>query len=317
MRIVMLNAWGGRLHDRLLPYLSQADPDVLCLQEVVRTPGAPAAWMTYRDAGVELPQRAMLLDEVRDVLPGHRIFFCPAARGVLFDGGDAHPSEWGLATFVREGLAVIGQVQDFAHGDFSADGYGEHPRSRSAHAVRLFDHAAGHAVTVAHLHGLRDPAAGKGDTLARRAQAERLVAMVEALARPGERVVVCGDLNVLPGSETLAILRERLGLSDLVTSRGHGGTRTSFYAGPARHADYMLVNAAVDGALLRRRGRARGLGPPPARDRGRLIPGAAVPRGRDPAHAAAPQAGRCTATIGATPAAARPAPAGGWCGQGR
>ena len=244
MRIVMLNAWGGRLHDRLLPYLSQADPDVLCLQEVVRTPGAPAAWMTYRDAGVALPQRAMLFDEVRRTLPGHRAFFCPAARGVLFDGDDAHLSDWGLATFVRERLAVIGQIQDFAHGDFSADGYGEHPRPRSAHAVRLFDHGAGHPVTVAHMHGLRD-LAGKGDTPARRAQAERLAAMVEALARPGERVVVCGDLNVLPGGETLAILRERLGLIELVTSRGHGGTRTSFYAKAVRHADYMLVNAAV------------------------------------------------------------------------
>lgn len=245
MRILMLNAWGGRLHDRLLPYLVRADADVLCLQEVVHTPGAPAAWMTYRDAGVELPQRARLLDELRRTLPGHRAFFCPAARGELFDGDDAHPSEWGLATFVREGLAVIGQIQDFPHGEFSPHGYGEYPRSRSAHAVRLFDHEAGHAVTVAHLHGLRDPAAGKSDTPARRVQAERLVAMVEALARPGERLVVCGDLNVLPGSETLAILCERLALTELVTSRGLGGTRTSFYAGPVRHADYMLVNAVV------------------------------------------------------------------------
>ena len=164
MRLTMLNAWGGRLHDRLLPYLAEAAPDVLCLEEVVHTPSATAGWMTYRDAGVDLPQRARLFDEVRAVLPDHQAVFCPAARGALFDGDRASPSEWGLATFVHRRHAIIGQVQDLVFRDFSADGYGAHPRSRSAHVVRLFDYAGGYPVTVAHMHGLRYPEAGKADT---------------------------------------------------------------------------------------------------------------------------------------------------------
>ena len=81
---------------------------------------------------------------------------------------------------------------------------------------------------------------GKHDTPARRAQAEALIRMVRTVARPGERLVVCGDFNVLPDSETLDMLRA-LGLTELVTSRGHAGTRTSLYAKPGRFADYMLV----------------------------------------------------------------------------
>lgn len=243
MRVLSLNAWGGRLHDRLLPYLAAADPDVLCLQEVVHTPAAEAEWLVYRDGGVELPQRANLFRELCEALPGHAAFFCPAARGPLFDGGRAIASEWGLVTFVHSRHPVIGQAQGFVHGDFSPDGFGEHPRPRNAHAVRVFDGRGGFALTVAHLHGLRDPA-GKRDTPTRRAQAERLIRMIGAVARPGERRVVCGDLNVLPGSETLAMLRAT-GLTELVTARGHAGTRTSLYAKPGRFADYMLVSAEV------------------------------------------------------------------------
>jgi endonuclease/exonuclease/phosphatase family metal-dependent hydrolase len=59
---------------------------------------------------------------------------------------------------------------------------------------------------------------------------------------PGERkklfTVVCGDMNLLPDSETFAILGRR-GLVDLV---GTADTRTSAHRKPLRHANYMLVS---------------------------------------------------------------------------
>jgi endonuclease/exonuclease/phosphatase family metal-dependent hydrolase len=56
---------------------------------------------------------------------------------------------------------------------------------------------------------------------------------------------VCGDLNLLPGSETFAVLGA-IGLVDLV---GTADTRTSRYLKPVRHASYLLVSnpAAVRG----------------------------------------------------------------------
>ena len=38
MRIVSLNTWGGAMFDQLAPWLETVDADVLCLQEVTRTP---------------------------------------------------------------------------------------------------------------------------------------------------------------------------------------------------------------------------------------------------------------------------------------
>ena len=60
--------------------------------------------------------------------------------------------------------------------------------------------------------------------------------------RPGDFVVVCGDFNVLPHSETFDVLAE-IGLVDLV---GTSDTRTSRYAKPVRHANYFLVSHPDD-----------------------------------------------------------------------
>ena len=245
LRIVSLNAWGGKLHAPLMPFVAGVGADILCLQEVVRTPDATCEWMFYRDHDVELPQRANLFDEVARTLPDHQAFFSPTARGELFDEQNRIlASEFGLSTHARKTLPVIGQVSDFIHGDFSPHGWGLHPRARNAHAVRVYDYAGDKAVTVVQLHGLRDPE-GKGDTPARDAQADRLVELIDRIRRRGEALVVCGDFNLLPGSRTFAWLNA-IGLTDLVTSRGFTDTRTSHYAKPGRYADYMLVSPEVE-----------------------------------------------------------------------
>ncbi|OCJ12175.1 metal-dependent hydrolase [Rhizobium sp. AC27/96] len=244
MRIVSLNAWGGLLHERLMPYLVGIDADVLCLQEVGQTPGSQAEWLTYRDHGVELQQRVNLFEELKAALPGHDGTFLPFARGDLFDGDRRITSEFGLATFVRKTYPVIAQVAGFVHGEFSPDGWGEHPRPRNAHCIRLFDYDRGCPITITQMHGLRDTV-GKGDTPARRHQANALVEIIQQVRREGDRLVVCGDFNLLPGSETFDILGA-LGLTDLVTSRGHDDTRTSYYKKQPRFADYMLVTPDVE-----------------------------------------------------------------------
>ncbi|HYE00712.1 MAG TPA: endonuclease/exonuclease/phosphatase family protein [Alphaproteobacteria bacterium] len=244
MRIMCLNGWGGTLHAPLIAYLRAAAPDILCLQEVVHSPQATADWLTYRDGAHVLPQRANLFAEVAAALPDHAAVFCPAAQGVLWDGDAPVPSQWGLATFVHKALPITEQAQGFVHKGFSPDGYGEHPRSRSAHAVRVYDFDRGRPVCVAHMHGLRDPR-GKADTPERIEQARRLAALVSRIAAPGDPVVVCGDFNVEPDSRTFDILGG-IGLTDLVTTRGFTGTRTSHYPKPGKFADYMLVNRQVE-----------------------------------------------------------------------
>lgn len=243
LRLISLNAWGGRLHEPLIRFIADTAPHILCLQEVTRSLGTDEAWLTYRDGGFALPQRANLYDDVKAILSGHEAIYAPVARGTLFQGKRPVLSEFGLATFIEPSLPVIGQRLDFVHGTFSDNGWGDHPRPRNAHAIRLFRYDVGKAITIVQLHGLRDPE-GKEDTAERLAQAYALVKLIETVRQPDDDLVVCGDLNLLPGSETFRILAE-IGLRDLVTSRGFVDTRTSWYSKQERFADYLLVTPQV------------------------------------------------------------------------
>lgn len=240
VQIMCLNGWGGTLHEKLMPFLEATVPDILCLQEVVHSPTSDKDWLTYRDGDHILPQRANFFRDVCAVLPDHAAVFCPAAQGILWDEDRSVPSQWGLATFVHRSVPVIAQVQGFVHKAFSPHGYGDHPRSRSAHGIRVHDYASGRTLSVTHMHGLRD-LRGKMDTPDRARQARRLLELSRQVSEAGDIVVVCGDFNVEPESETLAILAQA-GLSELVTGQQHPGTRTSQYKKPGRFADYMLVN---------------------------------------------------------------------------
>ncbi len=233
MLIVSLNAWGGAMFDALGPWLSTVDADVVCLQEVTRTAGL-TGWTRFDDGERALPQRANLFDDVRALLPAHQGIFVVSDRGPVHDAaGTRHRQDFGVATFVAGHLPVVGLDTEFVHGTFVDHEEGPAGgRPRVALATRL---AVG--VTVIQLHGLRDPA-GKADTPDRRAQAQRLAALIDRAVPPGELAVVCGDLNLLPGSDTFRMLAE-LGLVDLV---GEADTRTSRYAKPVRHASYLLVS---------------------------------------------------------------------------
>lgn len=240
MKIVCLNGWGGKLHEELLRYVQTTAPDILCLQEVTHSPGSEKDWLTYRDCDHILPQRSNFFRDVSRALPDHVALFCPAAQGVLWDGDRPVPSQWGLATFVHRSSPIIGQAQGFVHKDYSPASYGEHPRSRSAHGIRVYDYAAHRSISVTHMHGLRD-LRGKIDTPERAHQARKLLELSRQVSEPQEDVVVCGDFNVEPDSEMLAVLADG-GLTELVTGRGFDGTRTSHYTKAGRFADYMLVN---------------------------------------------------------------------------
>lgn len=243
MRILSLNVWGGMLYQPLLAYLAAVEADVYLLQEVSRAPDAGCEWLTYRDGAVELQQRAHLYDEIAAILPGHDGLFAPSMRGFLMEGERPCPQFFGLATFVRKSLPLIGQALGFVHGGFSAHDFGAHPRARNAHGIRLHDYGSDRSLAIVQMHGLRDPA-GKHDTPEREKQAAALCAVIDRIASPEDGLVVSGDFNLLPESATFAMLATR-GLKELVTTRGFRDTRTSHYTKPGRYADYMLVNEAI------------------------------------------------------------------------
>lgn len=238
MLIASLNAWGGARYNDLARWLQDSSFDVICLQEVTSTPDA-SGWTTFADGERTLPQRASLLADVRALLPRHQPLFVTSDSGpVTGEDGRRHRQAFGLGTFVADHLMIVGAGTSNVYGSFvEHDEWPRDNRPRTALALRLVEPGARRAVTLVHVHGLRDRH-GKTDTPERHAQAERIARLVRAVREPDDLVVVCGDLNVLPDSQTFAILAA-VGLVDLV---GTADTRTSHYPKPVRHAGYVLVS---------------------------------------------------------------------------
>ena len=239
MRIVSLNAWGGAVFDSLIEWLPRCGADIVCLQEITCTAGLDG-WTRFDDGERTVPQRANLFDDIRAVLPRYQGVLLTSDTGpVIDDDGRTHRQEFGIATFIDERIAVVGSEASFVHGAFvdHRHAWATSDRPRIAHAVRLIDPDAERAVTVAHLHGLRD-AHGKHDTPARHVQADRLAQLVTRVREPQDTTVVCGDLNLLPDSDTFTVLGA-VGLVDLV---GTADTRTARYTKPIRHANYLLIS---------------------------------------------------------------------------
>ncbi|MEM1262251.1 MAG: endonuclease/exonuclease/phosphatase family protein [Pseudomonadota bacterium] len=238
MKVISLNAWGGAMFEPLSAWLPSCGADVLCLQEVTHAAGLNG-WTRFSDNDRSLPQRASLLDDVQRLLPEHRaLFVCCDSGPVIGEDNHRHREDFGIAMFVHKRFPITHMESAFVHGDYQH--YVEWPssgRPRAAFGVRLIDAERDRVIAITHLHGLRD-AAGKDDSPARLVQAKRLAALTERIGRDADFSILCGDLNLLPSSATFAIL-QRSGLTDLI---GSADTRTSRYAKPVRHANYMLVS---------------------------------------------------------------------------
>lgn len=246
IRVVSLNCWGGRVPS-VVDYLAGVDADVYCLQEVYWSPSDTPSPLVfdnkYRDTKGEPDPHPRLYRDLCEMLPEHQAFFSPHAQGYLHDGATTeYKVRYGIATFVRNTLPVIEQASTFAFGEYRAHRWGDPPLPRTAHAVRLYNYEDDSRIVVAHMHGLWDKR-GKMDTPERRGQAQKLGELVQRVSQSeSDKLVVCGDFNVLPESETLSLLQAYLDVRELVTSSGFTDTRTSHYKKNPRFADYMLVS---------------------------------------------------------------------------
>lgn len=244
LRLIGLNAWGGTCWPALADWLPGCGAEILCLQEVIRTPGAAPDWLEYKDPNRRLDQRAHLFSDVSNLLPRQQGFFAPAARGPLKNGTTTVTTEHGLGLWVDHRMTVSGLSQEFLFGTYRANGWGPEPVPRALQLMRLTVPEENRSVAVVNLHGIREPS-GKGDTAARTKQQDRLCAAIERFHDPDEPLIVTGDFNLLPGSGMFDALSE-FGLEDLGARYGVTDTRTELYSKPNRFADYTLVNDLVD-----------------------------------------------------------------------
>lgn len=231
MEIITLNTWGGRAgREAFLDFFrSNAGADVFCLQEVWRAPYAHFEGSLA--GGVVLNHTTILTDalsQVARVLPDHEYYFHP------------HVGEnYGLATFVKKGIDILGSGEVFVHKhkDFVPEGdIGLHARNVQYLTLMHGDIP----LTIMNFHGLWN-GQGKTDTPDRLEQSARINEFIKTLTNS---FILCGDFNLLPDTESVHML-ERVGMRNLIREYGVTSTRSPLYTKKETYADYVFVSQGV------------------------------------------------------------------------
>ena len=192
------------------------DADFVCLQEVWSAPYANLEGVSAgADAIVHDEIMVYAKQKIGALLGGHEAFFHPN-----------HLDDYGLMTLVSKALDVVDLGDVFVHrerGYVPQGNLGLHARNLQFVTV---DGPAG-PLGVVNFHGLWN-GQGKGDSDERIEQSRRIL---EFLAGRREPLVLCGDFNLLPDTESLRMI-ESAGLRNLVAEFGVTSTRTSLYTRP-------------------------------------------------------------------------------------
>jgi endonuclease/exonuclease/phosphatase family metal-dependent hydrolase len=220
MKLISLNTWGGILKDELHEFLQKqaADTDIFCFQEIFDN-AVNARVDVLGDIDINLYETLVQL------LPNHKGYYAPS-----------QDDDEGLAVFVKPHIKLdeVGDV--FVHRSRNAmvDDDGT-TIGRNIQFVRFTDDDQDY--TVINFHGLWN-GGGKTDSPDRLEQSRKIKYFIDTKATG--KVVLCGDFNLEPTTESVAILEK--GMRNLITEYGITSTRSHHYTKPVKLADYVIVS---------------------------------------------------------------------------
>ena len=221
MKIISLNIWGGRVGYKILDFFKKySDVDIFILQEVFHNATDITAW--------DETERREIFKEIGEVLVDHNGHYAPVES-----------NEWGLALFVKKKI-IVEEVGDiFVHGQKnSMIGRDCSTLGKNIQYIRI---AGEKNVTIINFHGLWN-GKGKTDTEDRINQSKRIVEFVKNITHD---IVLGGDFNLRPDTESLKILERDLNLKNLISEYQITSTRTNLYSKEEKFADYMLVSPNI------------------------------------------------------------------------
>lgn len=214
MKLLQLNTWSLHLAPAIVQLLDREDPDILCLQEVVST-----------ESGRKM------LGSIQEVLAAHEFeyyYFSPLVRFTYMhhaaERGNMILSKYPI-TFAHE-FWTAGELQTDFTKDISYDA------ARNVVHAQVETPAGLLHVLTTHGYHIREHKQGDEHTLA---ACKRMGEYIDTLEGP---VVLTGDFNLVPESESMQVLNAKLHNLTLEhkvkTTRNHLTTKTE-------PCDYILT----------------------------------------------------------------------------
>lgn len=220
MKLVQLNIWGGKLEHQILSFIDQEQPDIVCMQEVNDLKGPSGALFATLD---EIQEKSGL--QHKFMSPSYISRYQKRSNGF----GNAILSRYPLTQ--TNTTFTVGQYNpDF---DLTEDDYN----------VRNLQHAVadcnGRNLHIFNHHGFLvvDSKLGNDETLS---QMKLILSEIQKVI--GQPVLLAGDFNLSPESESIALFDNSL--RNLPKEHGLKSTYTQFN----HHelvCDYIFVNNLV------------------------------------------------------------------------
>jgi endonuclease/exonuclease/phosphatase family metal-dependent hydrolase len=232
MKLITLNTWGGRAGNENLLNFFRAHKDgvdIFCLQEIWSAPydhleGASAG-------GKDIQHNAILVygkQEISRILSDYQTIFHPH-----------HLDNYGLISSVKKSIPIKSSGDVFVHKDrgfVPLGDVGHHARNIQYVTFTLNAKTA----TVINFHGLWN-GKGKTDSEDRIEQSKKIIEFLKEIK--GE-VVLCGDFNLLPDTESIKMFEE-YGFRNLISEYRITSTRTALYTKQEKFADYIFVSNGI------------------------------------------------------------------------
>ncbi len=186
MRLIQLNAWGGRLESQLLEFITNQNPDLICFQEIISISGGNGGFFTT----LEKIQRNIKYEAFMSPV----FTFNFMRRQASF--GNAILSN----TTFKKSVVVFTNLKHKNNFDFDGDDYN----------VRNLQHVViehgNKKLNILNHHGHHIPEHKNGDAETMR-QMKQIGEYIDTLEGP---IILCGDFNLSPKSESLEQINTRL-----------------------------------------------------------------------------------------------------------
>ncbi|MBU6500492.1 MAG: endonuclease/exonuclease/phosphatase family protein [Patescibacteria group bacterium] len=240
MKLISLNIWGGKIYEPLMKFIKEqsADTDIFCFQEIAESP-------SIQPDGEEI--RIDILTELKTMLKEFDYHFAPEVSRL-----SEHNVSLGQAIFIRNKIlhmhssgSVFVNLRKIELPDTTQLAEGQ---PSNFQYIRIEPKGIPeNQLLIVNIHGLPYPPGNKSDTPERLIQSQKII---NFLAREEGQKILCGDFNLLPDTESIAMI-ERTGMKNLIKTFGIERTRSKispFYGKPEfqAFADYTFVSPDVN-----------------------------------------------------------------------
>lgn len=228
MKLLSLNIWGGQVHQSLIEFIKEQSKeiDVFCFQEVINGKRGEGSTVLLNAPNAVID----IYSQIQEILPQFQGYFYSA------QGKD------GIAIFIKKNIVVKKEGDFFVYRFKNSMEEGKaNTLGRNLCYLQFLDN--GKEYTIANLHGIWDPR-GKGDTPERLDQSRKIM---DFLNSQSDAKIFCGDLNLLPDTQSIAIIEKDM--INLVKDFKITSTRTKLYDkflnNNDQFADYIFVSKDV------------------------------------------------------------------------